>query len=684
MQDHGALEKHRSGGLSDTARQIAAITDEGLFEELATAVLREANPVYASVVHTGINAEGKPIKSPVDGIAFVPGADPPHAIFLHHTTYKRDKLKQKWLHDPSTVKPRKGSKPTAPAGDVLKTIEIFSKAKKRIPNLIGTLVLTTNDEPPEDLIREVHAAGHGAGLSIDPWSRSRLSHFLDTNPEGQWIRRNKLGIEQTRLSQELLRKLSRDSLRLNRPPSDPATWIERDLDRLLTQISGRDVVFVTAASGFGKSVACYKRLEAHLNAGGVGLVLSHRTISEALSLEHAIGTTLQQLHPTLVPGQGTEALVLSTGSRLLLIVEDINRSQEGPLLIEKLSAWGQVKEKDNSAEHSSWQLLCPVWPRLLARVGETYRKKVEELTIEATPLSAEEGAKAVLKRHPALSLLDAETITKALDHDPLLIALHEPFHSPDPTSVLTRFIGGKLKDLAASGATFTAGELAQCLYDLAAAMLVHKELNPKWLDIAKWPEISQTPLSMLRHVAVQGEIFLLGGEGLNEALVFRHDRVRERILIDAIARDLASAQIGENVLSDPYFAEAIGAALAEAPVGGNIINNIRRTNPLALFHALRMFKQPANELQRAIVAAMESWLSETATHLPANNQLRWAALEALAETESPLVLSIVSRFSDLHWAAFRARFRNGDLIGGIELCRSVEPGVRMRGHEELI
>ena len=151
--------------------------------------------------------------------------------------------------------------------------------------------------------------------------------------------------------------------------------------------------------------------------------------------------------------------------------------------------------------------------------------------------------------------------------------------------------------------------------------------------------------------------------------------------IDAIARDLASAQIGENVLSDPYFAEAIGAALAEAPVGGNIINNIRRTNPLALFHALRMFKQPANESQRAIVAAMESWLSETATHLPANNQLRWAALEALAETESPLVLSIVSRFSDLHWASFRARFRNGDLIGGIELCRSVEPGVRMRGHE---
>jgi hypothetical protein len=66
-----------------TALALAAITDEGLFERLATSILREANPIYRSLVHTGVNATGKTIKSPVDGICFVPGSDPPHMIAFH-------------------------------------------------------------------------------------------------------------------------------------------------------------------------------------------------------------------------------------------------------------------------------------------------------------------------------------------------------------------------------------------------------------------------------------------------------------------------------------------------------------------------------------------------------------------------------------------------------------------------
>jgi hypothetical protein len=53
---------------------------EGLFEVLATAVLQEDNPRYASLVHSGVNAAGKTVKAPLDGICFVSGADPPHLI----------------------------------------------------------------------------------------------------------------------------------------------------------------------------------------------------------------------------------------------------------------------------------------------------------------------------------------------------------------------------------------------------------------------------------------------------------------------------------------------------------------------------------------------------------------------------------------------------------------------------
>jgi len=47
---------------------------------LATAVMREAEPRYAALSHPGVNADGRTVKAPLDGIAFVPGASPPHVL----------------------------------------------------------------------------------------------------------------------------------------------------------------------------------------------------------------------------------------------------------------------------------------------------------------------------------------------------------------------------------------------------------------------------------------------------------------------------------------------------------------------------------------------------------------------------------------------------------------------------
>ena len=78
-----------------TVQALAAITDEGLFERLAMAILREANPTYLPLVHPGVNVAGKTVKSPLDGICFVQGADPPHIIAVHHTITARDDLEKK-------------------------------------------------------------------------------------------------------------------------------------------------------------------------------------------------------------------------------------------------------------------------------------------------------------------------------------------------------------------------------------------------------------------------------------------------------------------------------------------------------------------------------------------------------------------------------------------------------------
>lgn len=117
--------------IGGTVQALASITDAGLFEQLATAVLREANPHYVSLAHPGVNVEGKTVKAPLDGICFVPGFDPPHLIAVHHTITAREKLESKWLRDPATVKPRKGSRPTAPAGDLIKTAAIVAEERSR-------------------------------------------------------------------------------------------------------------------------------------------------------------------------------------------------------------------------------------------------------------------------------------------------------------------------------------------------------------------------------------------------------------------------------------------------------------------------------------------------------------------------------------------------------------------------
>ena len=114
-----------------TQQLITRFTDAGLFEQMATAALRAAETRFAALAHPGVNVEGKTIKSPLDGIAFVPGANPAHMIAVHHTLSERYKLRGKWLHDPSTVKPKKGGRPTQPAGDVIKTLEIFRAQQRK-------------------------------------------------------------------------------------------------------------------------------------------------------------------------------------------------------------------------------------------------------------------------------------------------------------------------------------------------------------------------------------------------------------------------------------------------------------------------------------------------------------------------------------------------------------------------
>jgi hypothetical protein len=673
--------------MGSIVRKLAEITDEGLFERLATAVLRQV-PEYAALLHPGVNADGKTIRAPVDGICFVPNVDPPQMIVAQHTTCKKDDLREKWLHDPATVKTRTGRSPTKPAGDLVKTAKIVADERERCRSLRAKLILTTNQEPTEDLARETFAAGLAVGIGVEIWSVSRLAHQLDNTPSGQWIRYEFFGVQQELLSPELLAKLSHDSLSIH-APENPALWISRELDRTVSDAAKkRAVTFIDAESGTGKSVTSYKYLAQHVAAGGYGLIITDQVLDGALTIERAIDAALHELHPSLTQSADVDALSLCTVDRpLILVAEDINRSGRASLLAEKLSKWGSRGDESKAGAGASdergglerWRLLCPIWPQTVASMGDVRQKQLQQLALIGGIFTPAEGRKAVQQRaklaNEIIDSLEADGISGALGHDPLLIALLELGETPRAEIVIEEFIDRSLARSASKRGEFTAADYRQVLRLMAGLLLSGRELNPSWSRLLSWLGNNETATKMLRYLVHDAEIIRLLGTVGNESLAFRHDRVRDVILADAIAATIQNGSLTDDLLIEPHFAEVIGAALLHDGVTEAVLAQVREHNPLALFHALRISREPTSQVQRAIVATIDLWLADEKNHKPQNAHLRLEALAALSRTESTEVCRLVREFKESSWSSWEAMLRNGDVMGGVLFCLNVPPGM---------
>ncbi|MDT7535437.1 hypothetical protein OVY48_18700 [Sphingobium sp. SA2] len=280
---------------SETIRALANITDGGLFEQLALAVLHCDEPLSACLGQQGVNAAGKTKASPVDNIGFVRGADPPHMVMTHHTIAAARDLRVKWLGGISGRARRAAARHE---GDIEKTSRVVQEQRARQPGLKATLFLTTNEEPDVPLAGDVAEASASLEIEIDIWSRARIARVLDTNATGQWLRASLLGIDQQWASPELLTEVSRESIDELVPPEAACQWVARALDRQLAA-SNRAATFIIGASGAGKSVAALRALQNQLDAGGYALVLPHHILESAPSLGAAVLATLRRFRPAL-------------------------------------------------------------------------------------------------------------------------------------------------------------------------------------------------------------------------------------------------------------------------------------------------------------------------------------------------------------------------------------------------
>ncbi|MGX9728805.1 MAG: hypothetical protein ACTFAK_16275 [Candidatus Electronema sp. VV] len=544
-----------------------------------------------------------------------------------------------------------------------------------------TLVLTTNKEPREDLIRKVHAVGHDYGLEIDIWSCSCLSDFLDNTPVGQWLRRSFLNIEQTLLSAKLLHELSKRSLQTHRPLDDANSWVSRELDSKLSDSLRRNITFLVAESGMGKSVACYRRLAAHLEAGGFGIILPHEVIASAISFELAVAAALRQLHPSLAEIGNSALSFCSNENPLLLFIEDINKSGQAQLLVEKLIRWRCAsKSEESRCEDARWHLVCPLWPEVYLALGQQAQQSIEPLMITASGFSNDEGREAVLRRAQlaghSLSPLAAEELANALGHDPLLITLHNSNTEPDLQQVVGKFVENVLSRMAAEEKAHPAAEFRQALRKLAGEMLARRQIELRWQEVSSWASVQGEPLRLLSRLAHQGKLLRWTGTSDDQRLSFRHDRVRDWLLADAVADLDRQGLLTEDVLSEPYFAEVMGIVLAAGHPKEDFLQRIAKVNPLALFHAFRLLgEQTGKQLRRTVLQAINAWLDNSAAHEPCNEHLRWEALAALAQTDAHEVPALVCNFKQQGRYGQLARLRNGDVAGGIAFCIHTEPGV---------
>lgn len=116
------------------------------------------------------------------------------------------------------------------------------------------LALTTNIEPDEQLIRDVHAEA-GTDLEVDIWPGSRLAGFLDDTPEGQWLRSKQFSVAQTRVSAALPREISAKSLAHDLPQTARESIVERSPDTGLRSFANglQGVGFVIGGSGQAKA-----------------------------------------------------------------------------------------------------------------------------------------------------------------------------------------------------------------------------------------------------------------------------------------------------------------------------------------------------------------------------------------------------------------------------------------------
>lgn len=669
------------------------MTDRSRFELLATSVLRKADSNYAAIVQTGINAEGETIRSSIDGIHLIPHSNPPHYVFVQHTTTNRSGLRGKWLTDEDA--------------DLSKAIIEAKKIRQELPNAKFTAVLCTNQRLDKEIVKDVTQAAIAEEVGVDIWEQHRIADFLDTTADGHWLRKTYLGVEAERLSEDLLRDLCRQSVEKYRQEillHNPLVH-RSNFDQILDVISSDkcNLCFVRGESGYGKSAVCLQAIEQRLEAGLLGMWLPARYIQNAPPIESALEDWLRTLHPSLEPGAGQIAMALSaTVGRLAVVVDDINRAAEPARIVRTLvgstASWGNSgldsKNQDTGKSPvASLVLIVPVWTDHLRELRDPLGEKAWVRVLSVGEMSPKECSQVIRAAAGNLSEAEALEFAGRLGHDPFLVgqfaSLIDTRTSRQEMTVIAgdvvrQFLDRRLQDLTSGGSSpllFT--ELREVLGVLGQQMLLRRDLQPAWATLRIWFGENSREIVGLRTLVQDGCLCRLDAE---TQLVFRHDRLRERLLVDAMDSLMRRVKPPEDVIFDPYFTSFTGKAVSRVGHSNDWLARLQSFAPLALFEAIRDFGEPVSEYHRRILEEAQTWAENKSREAP--ESLRWAVSWTLLETHSPQIFPLIDALEPNHLLRL-AGFRNGSAAHGVKwlkarLRHEFEPSIQFSLRDQIM
>lgn len=670
-----------------TLEELQKIKDDTDFETLVVLYLRRQSPKLKGLIHTGINAEGKVIKCPVDALLHVIGP-PSELVHVAATITDSAEIRRKWLGG-------KKAKGKYEPGDIAKAHEEFEKWTNE-PNAKRKLYLGWNRplENDTDLYREIKKRCDDLKIELELIEASQLVDFLDRDPEGQYLRQEFLGIDALRLSESLLQAIAIRSLNSHSKifrSSDRKRQVEirreaEDALKRMLRHKALPLIGVVAPSGAGKSTLVNQCGEKTNSEDGICIWVPAEDIQPHTSPGTLLLNTVRRFYPALNERAGDDALQIASklSSGLILIADDINRAKSPSETLEAIQSCSSFDIESTGRSNPRIRFVVPMWPTLAAEISESRRQNWDLIQLDYYSRSEREllaKERLPAQQAEALAMLDT------LGGDPFLCHLAlSSFEQKTllPTtsratiikSIVTDVLTRATSDAAKSHNESTQDEFARALDRGIEHMLAADDPEPSWESLKA--TLGDRASTLLLQLGYTNRIGWVEQQFAESHWRWKHDRLRDAIIGRWLATRAASVKESADnaelvkLMTIPGAAEAWAWALAfsDSGIQHQLIEMLGKHQPLALAASIALtdFAEHDDSTELIVNPLQDALAPHSLTDTTFVERPWWPVLYRLTQLNSPLVLRITDKL-ERNWHVNIARFRNGDTHAGVLVLR---------------